>query len=73
MFGRRAVDLVKELASAGDDALPPYNVSDPHVGSVHLPAALQCKEGIVARCCAQAIFPHRAEHKRCGFMQASHL
>ena len=27
MFGRRAVDLVKELQSAGADALPPYNVS----------------------------------------------
>ncbi|CAL5228002.1 g11057 [Coccomyxa viridis] len=25
MFGRRAVDLVKELVNAGSDALPPYN------------------------------------------------
>lgn len=27
MFGKRAADLVKELVSAGPDALPPYNVS----------------------------------------------
>lgn len=29
MFGKRAVDLVKELVAAGPNALPPYNVMIP--------------------------------------------